>query len=90
MSRRAPVSVALERAADHVTVRWSAGGAAGSCRFDHLPGTRPAWLGSAEDLLSGADRRLADRVLQAVADAAAAEQLELGIWVEDGSVELLT
>lgn len=89
MSRNRPVSVSLERAGDHVVVRWTAGDAEGTCRFDHLPGTAPEWLGSAEELLDGADRRLEGRVLDAVADLARAEGVELGIWHDDRGVELL-
>lgn len=90
MSRRpAPVSASVLRAPDHVVVRWSAGDVEGSCRFDHLPGTTPAWLGSAEELLDGADRRLEGRVLDAVAELARTEGLELGLWHDDQGVELL-
>lgn len=89
MSRNRPVSASLERAGDHVLVRWSAGDAGGACRFDHLPGTAPEWLGSADDLLEGADRRLEGRVLDAVAELARQEGLELGIWHDDQGVELL-
>jgi hypothetical protein len=72
-----------------VVVRWSAGDVEGSCRFDHLPGTTPAWLGSAEELLDGAGRRLEGRVLDAVAEVARTEGLELGLWHDDQGVELL-
>lgn len=89
MSRGRPVAATLERAGDHVLVRWTAGDTGGSCRFDHLPGTAPEWLGSAHDLLEGADRRLEGRVLDAVAELARAEGLELGIWHDDQGVELL-
>lgn len=90
MSRRpGPVSASLVRAPDHVVVRWSTGDVEGSCRFDHLPGTTPAWLGSAEELLDGAHRRLEGRVLDAVAELARAEGLELGLWHDDQGVELL-
>lgn len=90
MSRGQPVAASLERSADHVTVRWSAGAITGSCRFDHLPGTTPAWLGSADELLEAADRRLEGRVLDAVAAVARSSGVELGIWHDDGGVELLT
>ncbi len=70
-------------------VRWTAGDAEGTCRFDHLPGTTPEWLGSADDLLEGTDRRLEGRVLDAVARLATDEGLELGIWHDDQGVELL-
>lgn len=83
------MAASLERAGDHLLVRWSAGGAEGACRFDHLPGTAPAWLGSADELLEGADRRLEGRVLDAVARLAHDEGLELGIWHDDQGVELL-
>lgn len=91
MSRRpGPVSVSFERGPDHLVVRWSAGDVEGGCRFDHLPGTAPEWLGSGDDLVEGADRRLEGRVLDAVAAAARAEGLALGIWHDDQGVELLT
>lgn len=89
MSRRPAVGAELERGCDHVVVRWSAGTASGSCRFDHLPGTHPEWLGSAEELLEGADRRIEGRVLHAVADLAQREGLELGLWRDDQGVEVL-
>ena len=89
MSRRAAVRAELRRADDHVVVRWSAGEVTGTCRFDHLPGTHPAWLGSAEELLAGADRRLEGRVLDAVADLGHREDLELGLWRDGQDVEVL-
>lgn len=89
MSRPAPVRADLERHADHVVVRWTAGDVAGSCRFDHLPGTHPEWLGAAEELLEGADRRLERRVLDAVAELGRGEGVELGLWHDDEGVELL-
>lgn len=90
MSRGRPIEASLERGADHVLVRWAAGDTEGSCRFDHLPGTTPEWLGSADELLEGTDRRLEGRVLDAVAELARAEAVELGIWHDDQGVELLT
>lgn len=89
MSRRAGVVAALERDADHLLVRWSAGDVEGSCRFDHVPGTDPAWLGAADELLEGADRRLEDRILDAVADLARREDLVLGLWHDGEGVERL-
>ncbi len=90
MSRRiAPVVVTLDRATDHLVVRWRSGEVEGACRFDHLPGTAPEWLGSADELLEGADRRLEGRVLDAVAGLARDEQVELGLWHDDQGVEVL-
>lgn len=83
------VDVRAERAADHLVVHWSDARAAGSCRFDHLPGTTPEWLGSADELLEGADRRSETRILDAVAAWARAEGIELGVWHDDAGVELL-
>ncbi|MFP5379594.1 MAG: LpxI family protein, partial [Vicinamibacteria bacterium] len=40
-------------------------------------------------LLDGADRRLQPRVLDAVAEVARSEGLELGVWRDDEGVELL-
>ena len=87
--RPGPVEVHVDRAGDHVVVSWAAGDAEGSCRFDHLPGTTPEWLGSADELLEGADRRLEGRVLDAVAEVARTQGLELGIWHDDEGVEVL-
>lgn len=84
------VEIHVDRAADHLLVRWSDARSSGSCRFDHLPGTVPEWLGSADDLLEGADRRAERRILDALARWAAAERVELGIWHDDAGVELLT
>lgn len=81
--------VAADRRDDHVVVHWSTPRSAGSCRFDHLPGTRPEWLGSAEELLEGAGRREEPVVLAAVADWATGEGLEVGIWHDDRGIELL-
>jgi hypothetical protein len=89
VSRGQPVTASAERAGDHLVVRWRAGDAEGACRFDHLPGTAPEWLGSADELLEGTDRRLEGRVLDAVARLAADEGLELGIWHDDQGIELL-
>lgn len=83
------VDVRLERAADHLVVRWSSDQAEGSCRFDHVPGTAPEWIGAADELLEGADRRLEGRVLDAVGELAEREGLELGIWHDDAGVEVL-
>ncbi|HEU5083824.1 MAG TPA: hypothetical protein VFU14_10830 [Acidimicrobiales bacterium] len=90
MSRRpGRVDVRLERAADHLVVRWSSDHAEGSCRFDHVPGTAPEWIGAADELLEGADRRLEGRVLAAVGELAEREGLQLGIWHDDAGVEVL-
>lgn len=83
------VEVRVDRATDHLLVRWSAGAAAGTCRFDHLPGTTPEWLGSADELLEGADRRLEGRIVGAVAELAEREGLQLGLWHDDAGVEVL-
>lgn len=84
-----PVTASVERRADHLLVRWSSGDVDGACRFDHLPGTDPAWLGAADELLDGADRRLAGRVLDAVADLADREGLTLGLWRDGEGIERL-
>ena len=83
------VRLDVVRADHHLVVNWTDGRASGSCRFDHLPGTSPEWLGAAGELLEGADRRTEGRVLEAVASWATAEGLELGIWHDDAGVELL-
>jgi len=89
VSRRPAVTASLERHDDHLLVRWSAGDASGSCRFDHLPGTDPEWLGPADDLLDGADRRLEGRVLDAVAALADREGVVLGLWHDGEGVDRL-
>lgn len=88
-SRPGPVSVTVHRHADRLDVRWSDGRTSGSCRFDHIAEASPQWLGSAEELLEGTDRRLEGRVIAAVAEWAAAEGLDLGIWHDDAGIELL-
>lgn len=86
---RPRVTVDVERADSVVVVRWTDGRASGSCRFDHLPGTSPEWLGSAAELLDGADRRTEPLIIEAVAAWATEHDLELGIWHDDAGVELL-
>jgi hypothetical protein len=83
------VELDVERAEEQLLVRWSDGRSAGSCRFDHLADTSPAWLGSAGELFEGADRRQQRRVTDAVAAWATDAGLELGIWHDDAGVELL-
>ncbi len=83
------VQVRTERHADHLLVSWDDGRRQGSCRFDHVPGTSPEWLGAADELLEGADRRSEGRILDAVARWAAAEGVELGVWHDDQGIELL-
>ncbi len=83
------VDLVVERQADHVIVQWSDTRSSGSGRFDHLPGTVPEWLASADELLEGADRRQEERILAAVAAWADREGLTLGIWHDGGDVELL-
>lgn len=90
MSRRpGRVDVRLERTTDHLVVRWSCDHAEGACRFDHVPGTAPEWIGAADELLEGADRRLEGRVLAAVGQLAEREGLQLGIWHDEAGVEVL-
>ena len=84
-----PVSVSVDRAPDHLVVRWSDGRRSGSCRFDRLEGVVPEWLGSADELLEGADRRTSGRIVEALAAWAADAELELGIWEDGGGVEVL-
>lgn len=79
-----------ERHADHLIVRWSDARSDGSCRFDHLPGTSPEWLGSADELLEGADRRQEGRIVDALARWAADAGLDVGIWHDGDVVELLS
>ncbi|MDZ7675237.1 MAG: hypothetical protein U5K30_09240 [Acidimicrobiales bacterium] len=83
------VDVEADRHDDHVIVHWSTPRSSGSCRFDHLPGTHPEWLGAGDELLEGADRREERAVLGAIAAWAAGEQLELGLWHDDQGIELL-
>lgn len=88
-SRRAPVSVDGLLAGDHIELTWSAGGAAGRCRFDRLVDTDPPWLGSAEELLGDVDRRTEQRVLDAVADWATAHGVTLALWHDDDGIETI-
>ena len=83
------VTLTVDRAPDHLDVNWSDGRRRGTCRFDRIEGTVPEWLGAADELLDGADRRTADRVVAAVAAWAADAGLVLGIWEDGGDVELL-
>lgn len=83
------VEVTVERAADHLLVEWSDGRGAGSCRFDRLPGTTPEFLGAADELLEGADRRAERRILDALARWAEEAGLEVGVWHDGGGVEIL-
>jgi hypothetical protein len=84
------VEVDVERAADHLVVRWTDGRTSGSCRFDRLVDASPGWLGAADELLEGADRRTERRVIDAVAAWSAGAGVELGIWHDDAGVELLS
>lgn len=86
---RPRVAVEAERADGVLVIRWTDGRASGSCRFDHLPGTSPEWLGSADDLLDGADRRTEPLLIEAIAAWATEHDVELGIWHDDAGVELL-
>lgn len=83
------VELAVERRDDQLVVQWSDARSGGSCCFDHLPGTVPEWLASADDLLEGADRRQEERILSALAAWADRQGLTLGIWHDGGDVELL-
>ena len=83
------VSVSVDRGLEHLDVRWSDGRRSGSCRFDRVEGVVPEWLGSADELLEGADRRTADRVVAALSSWATEAGLVLGIWEDGGGVELL-
>lgn len=84
------IVIDVDRQDDHLLVRWSDARSTGSCRFDRIPGTAPEWLGSADELLEGADRRQETRILDAVGVWATAESVEIGIWHDDAGVELLT
>lgn len=83
------VQVEVERGRDHLLVSWDDGRRQGSCRFDHLPGTAPEYLGSADELLESADRRSEGRILDAVGRWAEQEGIQLGIWHDDEGIELL-
>lgn len=77
----------VEGAVLHLT--WSDARSSGTCRFDHLPGTHPEWLGAAEELLAGASRRQEPAVLEAVAAWGRHNGYELGIWSDGAAVETL-
>ncbi|MGK2928033.1 MAG: hypothetical protein ACSLFO_00475 [Acidimicrobiales bacterium] len=84
------IVIDVDRHDDHLLVRWSDVRSTGSCRFDRIPGTAPEWLGSADELLEGADRRQETRILDAIGVWATGEAIEIGIWHDDAGVELLT
>lgn len=86
---RGQFTIDADIAGDALTLRWTDEVTEGSCRFDRLPGTSPEWLGSAEELLEGADRRNEGRILDAIAAWAGTQDLELGIWADDAGVEIL-
>lgn len=86
---RIRVTVDVDRFDDHLFLRWTTPRSSGEARFDHVPGTRPAWLAAEDDLLGDTDRRTADAVLDAVARWAADASLEMGVWHEGGGVEVL-
>lgn len=88
MSRR--VEVDVEQHPDHLLVRWSTPNRSGEGRFDRLDQTVPRWLGGADDLLEGADRRTSDAVLDRLAAWAVESGETLGIWRDDEGIELLT
>ncbi len=84
------IVIDVDRHDDHLLVRWSDARSTGSCRFDRIPGTAPEWLGSADELLEGADRRQETGILDSIGVWATAEAIEIGIWHDDAGVELLT
>lgn len=83
------VEIDVRHEADHLDVRWTDGRRRGACRFDHLPGTSPEWLGSADELLDGADRRLESSIIDAVSTWAKDAGLDVGVWHDDAGVESL-
>lgn len=83
------VDVEVERAHDHLLVRWTSGRGHGSARFDHLPGTVPEWIASADELLEGATRRDEGAVLDALASWASTAGVVIGVWHDDAGVEVL-
>ncbi len=83
------VTVDVTRHPDHLVVRWTDGRTSGSGRFDRLDHVVPEWLGSADELLEGADRRSESQIVDAVATWASAAGVQLGIWRDDAGVELL-
>ncbi len=85
------MSIALEvdRADDHLVVRWSSGRSNGSARFDRLRDAVPEWLGSADELLEGASRRDEGEVLDALAAWASDASVVIGVWRDDAGVDVL-
>ena len=83
------VDLTVDRGGDHLLVRWSDARTSGSCRFEHVEGAVPEWLGSAEELFEGADRRAAARIVDALTAWADDAGLVLGIWEDGGLVEVL-
>ena len=83
------VEIEVDRHDDHLLVRWRSGRGSGSARFDHLPGTVPEWIGSADDLLDGATRRDEGQVLETLTAWAADAGVVIGVWQDDAGVEIL-
>lgn len=83
------VELEVDRHADHLQVRWSTPRSRGGARFDHLADTVPEWLGSADELLEGASRRDEGLVLDALAAWARDADAVVGVWHDDGGVEIL-
>ncbi len=83
------VELTVDRHPDHLVVRWATPKSSGSARFDHLPGTVPEWLGSADDLLAGATRRDEGQVLDALAAWAVDADVVVGLWNDDAGVDVL-
>lgn len=89
MSRRPAVTVDIAHRPDHLDVRWSAGSRSGGGRLDHVPGSSPAWLGAADELLEGADRRTADRIVSALSDWVRDAGLDAALWHDGDGIEPL-
>lgn len=81
--------IEIDRHESHLVVRWTVAGRTGGARIDHVPGTVPAWIGPADELVEGASRRDADRIVAAVDRWADDAGLEIGLWHDDGGVEVV-
>lgn len=89
MSGRRRVEVDVARKGGAMEVRWTAAGRSGGITIDHVPGTRPEWLGCGDDLVAGLDRRSADSVIAELTAWAAQHSVEVGLWWQSGEVETL-
>lgn len=86
---RVDLDASRSEGSDHYRIHWSTARSTGSGRLDHVRGSSPEWLGSAEELLEGATRREERAVVDALAAWALEQDIEVGLWWDDRGVETL-